>query len=371
MSNTYRFPMLFFIIAAWLFINGFLTWHFGIRTDGESIKYIREANNLINDGKLSSPNFRMYLIPIWLILLSMKLKLGYVFVVIIQLLFSLLATLSIYKLSVSIFNEKIALIASFWFLLILPLHQFNSYLQTDSLFYSFTIIFSCHLLLIKRITPGVIFMLVAGLAIIAITRPNGLFFFAATLLYLSFRFLPQLHILLKIFLPVLFTMIFLYLINEAIGSGGELDFMLPAIEEHIICGVPTSHNEEIETLKSGNSLTGLFYYVANNLSQFSKLALHRSIAFFGNLRSYYNTWHNLYIAIIFYPMYLLVILSIRHWLRLNKAFFFYSLGIIVLTWITVILSCDDWHNRFFLTICPNLLILSLPTINSFIKKTTS
>ena len=352
------------IIIVWVVIHIFLLSYFGIVTDGEAVKYIREANNLITHQNLSSPNFWMYITQIFLIVISMKLHLGYEFVVAVQLLFSLLATLSMFRLGTHLFNNKLGLLAAMWFLCILPIHQFNTFLQTDSLFYSFTVIYSCYLLRIKTLSAKVIASLFLGLIVISITRPTGLFFFPATFLYLLFKFFPRFKVSHKVIFLVLISVIFLYFLNAAVGSGGELDFMLPARDERIICGVPTLPDfVKIDESTNGNSLYGLLYYITHNFSQFVRLAFYRSIAFFGVLRPYYSSMHKIYLLLLFLPIYLMVILSLKNWLKNNPVLLLYFFTLIFFTWVTVILSCDDWHNRFFLTVSPYLVVLALPAVN--------
>lgn len=360
------------IIISWMVIHVILLYHFGIRTDGEAVKYIREANNLLTHHRLSSPNFWMYITEILLILVSMKLGVGYELVIGVQLFFSLLATLSFYQLTTHLFSNRIGFFATMWLLAILPIHQFNAFLQTDSLFYSFTIIYSSYLLRVASISLKVTGILLLGLTIISITRPTGLFFFPATFLYLYFKFLPRVKLTYRLVFPALIAMIFIYFLNTAIGSGGELDFMAPARDESIICGIPTLPDfRRIRESGNGNSLYGLLYYIAHNFSQFLRLAFYRTIAFFGLLRPYYSTMHKIYLLLLFLPVYLMVIISIRYWIKQNPFTIVYILTLIFFTWITVILSCDDWHNRFFLTISPYLVVMALPGINRLMLKNVS
>ena len=361
--------ILILIISLWIIIQTILLFHFGIETDGESVKYIREANNLIKTGNLSSPNFWMYITQISLIFVAIKFQLGFGFVVAVQLLFNLFATLSIYRLVSTLSNQIVGLVVSVWFLLNLPLHQFNSFLQTDSLFYSFTIIFSCYLFQLKRISLKHITTITLCLTIIAVTRPTGIFFYAATFLFLYFRFLPGISMAYKIPVLLIGLMIFIFFINTAIGSGGELDFMLTARHEHIICGVATQANGvPITEIEKGNSVYGLFYYITHNFSQFSRLAFERSVAFFGVLRTHYSSVHQIYLMLLFYPAYVLMLFSLKYWAKKNPDIMIYVFVIISLTWLTVIVSCDDWHNRFFLTISPYFNLLAIPAINKILPK---
>ena len=348
-------------------IHIFLLYHFGIETDGEAVKYIREANNLITHHSLSSRNFWMYITQIILIFVSLKLNLGYEFVVGVQLLFSVLATFGFYQLVTHLFGNKTGAFATIWFLCALPIHQFNTFLQTDSLFYSFTIIYSSYLLRLTKLTLKVASILLLGLIIISITRPTGLFFLPATFFYLYFRFFTHFKLSYKLAFLAVVSAFFLYFLNAAIGSGGELDFMSPARDETIICGVPTLPDlAKIDESGNGNSLFGLFYYISHNFSQFLRLAFYRSIAFFGFLRPYYSSVHKIYLLFLFVPMYLLVVVSLKYWIRKKRCILLYFGTLIFLTWVTVTLSCDDWHNRFLLTIAPYLIVLALPGVKRFL-----
>ncbi|HEX4849396.1 MAG TPA: hypothetical protein VFV08_01255, partial [Puia sp.] len=110
-------------------------------------------------------------------------------------------------------------------------------------------------------------------------------------------------------------------------------------------------------------------YVTHNFSQFMKLAFWKSIAFWGLYRGYFSTAHNSYLIIYFYPLFLLSILSFGFWIRKEIFKFIYLASIVGLNWLTVILSCDDWHNRFLLILSPYFIILSLGFIVPiFIRK---
>jgi hypothetical protein len=351
------------ILVVWTFVNVCLLFRFGIVTDGEAEKYIREARNLIDKGSLSSSNFRMYMTEIILIFISLKFNLGYELIVALHLLFNLIATITLYRLVSSIFLPLTGLIVTLWFLLNLPLHEFNFFLQTDSLFYSFTILFSCYLLQIEKFTLKEAVLVLLSLSLISVTRPTGLLFLPPTFLYLYFRFFNAFKLSYKLLVLMVVSVAFIYFLNEAIGSGGELDFMFTARNESIICGVPTlRYFKKITEIENGNSLYGLVYYIAHNFPQFVRLSFQRSLAFFGIVRDYYTPLHNIYIILYFFPMYIMAALSMKYWIKKNVLLLLFSFSLIFFFWVTVILSCDDWHNRFILTISPYLIVLSTPFI---------
>jgi len=351
------------LLILWLIVQAILFHNNGIITIGESEKYIGEAQRLTTGGYLSARSYFLYLTQILLLTFAFKSGLGYWFVMVVQLLFSIIATFAIYRLAVKLFSHKTAIACTVLFLLNYPLQEFNFYLQTESLFFSFTIIYTAYLLQLSKLTLLHFFIILFSLVLISITRPTGLLFIPATFLYLFFGFLKAISTRFKLVIVSAISIIFLFVLNSALGSGGELDFMLPYLDERIICGVPTLHHfVDIKTWGNGNSIYGFLYYITHNLAQFTRLALLRSKAFFGLMRDYFSTGHNIFLASFFYPFYVLTILSIRWWLKNNLYRFLYLSFLIVLTWGTTILTCDDWHNRWFLTISPWLIFLSLPAI---------
>ena len=151
-------------------------------------------------------------------------------------------------------------------------------------------------------------------------------------------------------------------------SGGELDFMLPFKDEQIICGVPTlSGFAEINITKNANSLYGLFYYIVHNFGQFMKMAWLRTLAFFGLYRKYYSTAHNIYLVTYFYSLDIGAFLGSYYWFKKHSYPLLYFYSIIALVWVTTMLTCDDWHNRFYLGISPYIILLSTGFIRKFLK----
>ena len=354
------------LICIWALVNIIFLIKNGIVTTGEAEKYINEAHLFIQSGKLSSPNFWLYFTQIFLISICFKTGLGFGLAITVQLLFNLLATLSFYKLLLYIFEKpQIAVLGTIIILLNYPYQEFNTFLQTESLFYSFTLIYTSYFLRSEKISVKFFLTILAWLLIISITRPTGLLFLAPTFIFIFFK---KLGLIKKIVIFICSVFLFLYIVNIALGSGGELDFMLPFRDEQIICGVPTLPEfKKIQTVQNPNSIYGLIYYVTHNFGQFSRMAWLRTLAFFGLYRSYYSTWHNIYLIAYFYPLLITALLGIAYWLRTHVYKFMFLFIIILLTWMTVILTCDDWHNRFYLSISPYIIVLSMVFVSRFLK----
>jgi hypothetical protein len=356
----------------WLAVQSILFYQYGIHTEMEAAKYIYEANNLINNGRVSTSNYWLYSTQILLIATALKLKTGFFSVYLAHLFFNSLATVAFYRLLMKINSRSAAFVLTLFLIVCIPLQTFNSFLQTESLFYSFTIFFSCYLLGLSRFsfkTGALVFLF---LILMCLTRPTGLLFVPGTLLYLFFKYARGLSTFSKFGITIAGSVLFLFILNIALGSGGELDFMLPYRDERIICGVPTlSQFREIQVADNPNSVWGMLYYITHNTEQFTRLGWLRTKAFFGIVRPYYSQGHNIYLYLFFFPFYALVLFSFPKWLNRNKYILLYCLTIIMITWLTVILTCDDWHNRFFLSVVPYIYILSAPMVQGIIDKLTS
>jgi hypothetical protein len=365
-SLSRYFPA-FILVAAWIGMQLFQFFTQGIVTVNEAGKYIEQADILLETGSVSHPSLWLYSTEILLIAASKQLHAGFIPVVIIQLLVNAFATWYFYRLCFKLTNKTVTIVVTLLLILNAPFQSFNLSLYTESLFYSFTLVLSCFLLLLEKLTTRNFIFIILLLLLICFTRPTGLLFVPCVFLYLFFRFFPPWPVLLKAVITLGVAVLFLFILNAALGSGGELDFMLPFREEHIICGVPTVTDSKIAVTNS-NSIGGILSYIIQHPVQFARLGWHRTLAFFGLMRPYYSSGHNLYLAFYFFPMYLLVLLSLRKWWLSNRNILLYCLSLILVTWASVILSCDDWHNRFFLSIVPYIYILTIPAIRMLADK---
>ena len=222
------------LACCWAVVQTLLYCQYGIVTELEAHKYIVEADNLIENGKVSSPNFWLYSTQILLFTAAKKLHSGFISVAIIQWRFNGLTTWVLYKFSTKISNRITGLLVGLLFIFNIPIQTFNFFLQTESLFLSFTLLFSCYLLRLQKLTLKKFIALFLFLVLICFTRPTGLLWVPCAFLYLFFRFFKAFSVPLKIGITVLTSVGFLFFLNMALGSGGELDFMLPFRDENII-----------------------------------------------------------------------------------------------------------------------------------------
>jgi hypothetical protein len=358
---------LIILMIAWLLLQGFLLTQFGIVTNYEAAKYLAQSDLLITTGTYSSNNFIFYSTQILLISLCTKLHIGFWVIVAVQMVANLLSIGLFYKLIRRFTqNSLLSFFASLLFLSMYYYHLYNVHLFTESLFFSFSIFFSYFLFNCQKPSAKFILTVILFLALLSFTRPTGILFIPPTLFFLIFRFGEKKALPIFIFTLLGGTVLFYFVLNAALRSGGELDFLLPYVQEHIICGVPTVQQpNHIEITANKNSVEAFWDLIKNNTGLFLRLAKQRFIAFWGVQRSFFAPVHNFFLAAYFYSLYALIIWSIRKMFRRFLAETIFMLSYIFLVMLTVILSCDEWHNRFIFSILPFLLMLS---VRGFIKK---
>lgn len=361
------------IAGVWIISQIFFVSHFGIVTNGEAEKYIREANQLLETGHYSAGKFLFYSTQILLTALSIKLQAGYWLIVLLQILLNGISVICFYKIVQQYAGKNwIAPAATVYFLLLFYYHQFNTYLYTESIFFSLSVIYTYVLFSVKKLNVKSSAGIFLFLTLLYFTRPTGIFFLPATFLYLVFKFYPQRAGRILLIWGIVGVLALILLLNIALGSGGEFDFMLPYVEGHVLCGVPTTEGgKEFEMPVNQNSVEGLFYFITHYPDVFIQLGAKRLYSFFGATRSFYSVFHNIFLAAYFYFAYLLIVLNLRSLARKMTASFLFLVTPVLFMAVTVMVSCDEWSNRFLLSVVPFILLLaafSLSLKKSRIKK---
>lgn len=376
--NSFNKRIHFAILATtWTILQGLLIHKFGIVTGFEATKYIDQAQLLLTTGEYSYNSFIFYSTQILLIAACKQLQIGYWPIIVLQLICNAFSLYCFYKL-INKLTGKINVAFCFSLLLVIMYYYqlYNVYLFTESLYFSFSIIFFYVLLQLRKANVQSVILVLIGLSILYLTRPMGIFFIPATFLFFVFRFFPKKAALILSTSGVLFFILFYYVLNASLNSGGEFDFQLPYVYEIIICGVPTTNApRKIGVPVEKNSVEGLLYIIIHNHKLFLFLSVKRMFAFFGVVRSYYSPLHNIYIGAYFYSIYILILIGVRKWKRTDKPKIAFILCVIFFTTLTTALSCDEWHNRFIYAILPFLLILAalafigpLPKIKSNVEE---
>lgn len=354
-----------FLALIWLGMQLFFIYQNGIITNLEAAKYINEAHHFLNVGGYSTGNYLFYSTQILLIAFCLKFGIGFWLVVLLQILLNGISVWCFYNIVSRVASRPwLPMVGTLYFLLFFYYQVFNTFLFTESLFFSLSVIYTYALFSTTRLSAKAIGGILILLGLLYFTRPTGIFFIPATFIFITIKFFRKVatRIIILSFLSLMIA--FLFLLNYSIGSGGELDFLLPYIHENIICGVPSvALPNHFSIPLEKNSIQGLFYFITHYPGLFAVLALKRMMAFFGLFRSYFSLWHNIILSAFFYLLYAVVLWNLK-WLfkkYLAESSFLFT-NILLLT-ITVMLSCDEWGNRFMLSLFPLFLILAVFAIN--------
>jgi hypothetical protein len=357
------------LLIIWVFLQCFFLWKNGIVTSLEAVKYIDQAKLFLSAGKYSSGNFLFYSVQILLIAFCLKFNISYLWLVIFQIVMNGISMACFYSLVSQLSKNRILpFIATVYLLGFFYYQEFNTFLFTESLFCSFSIIYTYFLFSREKITIRNFIVIMLFLSLLYLTRPTGIFFIPATFVFITIKFHSKFAfkvIAASIGLAFIF---FYFLFNFSLSSGGEFDFLLPYLKEEIICGVQTiSHAHNLNIPVEKNSLAGLGYLIINHFHLFFRLAIQRLIAFFGVYRPYYSTFHNIIASSYFWLMYLVIIGGLKYLVKINKAEVWYFICNIGLLAIAVMLSCDEWGNRFILSVLPFILLLSVISVSNFMS----
>lgn len=364
-------PIPFKLGCCWLLMQVILLSLHGIYIDGEAGKYVYEAHRLITGEGISGNNFLFYITTISLIYISVKAGAGFYLALLIQLLLNLLATLSFYQMTQKFTNTSTAFLTTLILIFFYPYQQFNVFLQTESIYFSLVVLLSSYLLQLRDLSLLSFVKILTLITLLSITRPTGLLICVPVGVYLHLRFLRKKS---RLTLTAAYSLVLIaagLLFNTILGSGGDLNFLLPFIQEHLICGVPTRLVSGASISQADNSIVGILTYVINNPTQVLRLGLERSLLFFGLHRDYFSTLHNALNITAFSTLYLLIICGSGFWFKKKKITLSYLLSFIAISWFTVFFTCDDWHNRFVLCLAPMFLLLAMPAMEKLINKISS
>jgi len=357
------------LICCWALVQCALLYFNGINADGESLRFLREAENL-NAGKaFSTPVYFFYLTEISLIALVQLLKLHFGWIIAVQIGLNAFATIRFYRfLDATLPSKSVVFFSTLALIVCWPYQIYNCFLYTESIFFSLSILFSIYLFQLKKMDFSNAIVLLLFLILLCITRPAGLFFVLATIIYSRFILTKNWKLTPRFSLIIVGFFITFLILNNVMGSGEGVNILLPFQEEHVICDIPLHPNANISSVEQNNSIFGLIQYCWTHPTQFASLAIKKTIAFWGLVRTYYSTAHNFMLCLFFYPLFLVILLSsFKH--RKKLPFFAYFIfPLMLIFWLAVVCSCDEWHNRFFLTLTPFIILMAAHGITNFITE---
>ncbi|RPD50729.1 hypothetical protein [Paracnuella aquatica] len=351
---------LILLLAVWMLIQIAVGFTLGIRPNLESLKYIREANNLLETGSFSAPRFIFYGFTTFVIAIGFKIGVGFPFVVALQLLWNLAALICwFFALSKTEKTKGAAFITALVLMFCIPYQTWNFYLYTESFFYSNTLLFFAACIHFqKRLTTSGIILQLFVLAFAIVSRPLGILLLPCWLLYIMIQIQSKRG-------RALFTIalatgggISLFIINTILSTISDWSVLRPFAEGHVICDMPGNKTLDLGGISKGAPLIQLCTYLLNYPGHFIILASERIFAFFFLIRSYYSNAHNFFLIFMSLILYIPLIPQLVK-RKMHDPTFYLSFVITIFFATTIAFQCDDYHNRFYLTLVPMLLHVGL------------
>lgn len=357
------------IVLIWLFSTSLYLKLFGIVTNMEAGKYIDEAGIFINTGSFSVPRYWFYSITIFIIAIALKLKIGLTGAFLLQAILNLYSYLFFYKALRKAFQFPLTAFFIIAYLLIFwPYQNWVVFLFTESVFFSLILILFSILILYKPESIKNILLIFFALVLVIMSRPLGILFGGSIYLYLFYCFNKKWKIILGCGSLLLFAFSF-YTINTIFSTTKFWTITQAFEQESVICDLPTTTPSfaKLDLAASGNPVYHLYYYLRHNFSHFLHFAGIKLQYFFLMTRPFYSKAHNYFLLLNTIPLYLLMIGSffIKK-IQFNKAAAIFLISSIALYTLTIIIQCDDYQNRFILSIYPFFVILAARTIEYLI-----
>jgi hypothetical protein len=204
---------------------------------------------------------------------------------------------------------------------------------------------------------------------VVISRPLGILLVFPTLLFIFMK-LPKKQKIYFSIAVISSVLLFNYIVQTVFTTTSDWNLRKTIEEADIICNIPGPRSgENLNLSNHPNQLYQLLYYVTHNFSHFADLALIRLKFFYTMVRDYYSTFHNLYLILYLIMIYGSILLGIKKIIRfLPPALGLFIFSTIALFTITIALQCDDYHNRFFLTLMPFFFTLTAIVIAPWIYR---
>lgn len=349
------------VTLLWLFFQALWYFSLGIHFDLEAEKYIREADYLLLNKSFSEARYLFYFSTTAVIALCKMLGLGLYGALFTIMVINLFSYQYFFKALRQFFGERlpaylvIFLLLSFW-----PYQSWTLYLYTECFFYSAVLLLFSQLILYRLLSLKFLLLTTLFLLLVIISRPLGILFVFPTLLFIFVKLSKKQKIYFA-FAALVSLLLFNYIVQTVFTTTSDWSLQKTITEADIICNIPgPDAGQKLNLSNHPNQLYQLLYYVTHNFSHFAKLALLRLQYFYTMVRDYYSVFHNIFLLVYIGVIYASILLGIKRIVKILPL----ALGVFIFTAIslftfTIALQCDDYHNRFILTLMPFFFTLSV------------
>ncbi len=342
------------VICLWLFFQLLWFLKFGFHFDLEAGKYIYEADYLLRHGRFSESRYLFYFATTAVIAFNKVIGTGLTGALISIMLFNLLSYLIFFRALKKLFTDRLSPLLIVAFLLYFwPYQSWSVYLFTECFFYSAVLLLFSHLLRFTRLNLRFTALLGLLLLLVTVSRPLGILFILPALLFVFLQLNKRQRIIAAA--SALVALILLnFVVQVVFTTTPDWNMKRALTEDSIICDMPRVRSaRDLQLSQHPNQLYQLFYFVTHNFSHFAGLAVTRLRYFFVMTRDYYSSFHNLYLLVHLGVLYGSILFGIRKLVRtFPPALLSFALASILLFAATIALQCDDYHNRFALTLMP-------------------
>ncbi|HEX8920147.1 MAG TPA: glycosyltransferase family 39 protein [Pyrinomonadaceae bacterium] len=363
-SRRQRWLAAVLLVSLFLLVNLALLMSIGIRTAGDSPRYLDGAENLLKGLPLQErqPYYTGYLL---LIAFCQMTGSGLPGVVAIQLMMAGLAALALYDLGRRLHGESAGLFAAALFAANPDVARWNAYILTDSLYISLVIlaVWSTH----KAFELRRYWYVLAAAVLVTATliRPNGSVLILVSLLYLSSgikrRNLRRLVISAILLASILGALALLRFYTLRFGDNPV------TILRYGVTGISEwSVKMPAEPGPFAGEWTDLISYVARHPFASVRLGATRVAIELVHARPFFSFKHNALVLVTLPVLYLLALMGLR--LSRNRSLARLIVLTIVAHLAVVAATYADWDGRFLLYVLPLVCLLSSCALASLVAK---
>lgn len=329
-------------IAAFLFFGPVIAY--------DSATYISAGKSIL-EGAWPSGYVTWYSAYCLMIAVTLLIGAAPVYVIVLQLILSALATWSVYKITFRLSqNRTSAFIAATLFAIWPDIQQWNFIVYTDAPF-------ACAVLItISAIMERRNMIMIICLILFTIfLRPVGIVFMIACVVYLIAGL--QQKYLYSIGAAVLLMSIFAinYMMRDYVDGFIESYAKGEIIYPDISAGFQTSPDLYIPS-KDHPPVFQPVMFALGNPFYFLRMSVYKGLLFIGHVKPYFSMTHNILIAIFLWPLYVLAFIGFRKVDESPTTNFI--LVFILLQVLMVSLTSENWDGRFLLPVLPWVFILS-------------
>ena len=356
------------LLLLWLLLQIWGYSKFGVTSSADTPFYIAQATDWLK-GIWPEGRERWYSSYSLTIALVIAITGSASYIVVVQVLLSMVAMLALYKLGNEVSKQyKAGFIACIMYLFFFKLQQWNYFIYAESLAISGTIIVLYFLVKAKKILPVMLTAVV--LCYVVFLRPNGLGVLVASFMYLIARTYQKRQLTKQqlVIGSATFMIMILYVSNRMLAtevanfidsySRGELVY-----PNHTL-GFKPDHNL-IKPSPSTPPLLQLLLYAVQNTWYFLQLCVLKLGLFIFHVKPYFGIFHNIYL-LLFLPIVYLFFFSALKIVPLPVAAF--ALTVFTLQAAIVSISSENWDGRFLFPVLPPVFLVAAIGLKSYLNK---